>query len=758
MLTFLGDSSQLDQVFARIPAQAAESMGAAATSVGQVGTAFEGVNFELDATASNVPFCGETIKDAMGVAGTSTREAQGEVMLLGELFGIHLPRHVSRFVAGLPEVSAALQGAFAATAVVFLVEALVKIIEKISDFANSAKEIEQAWEAVDKVQSGVFENLETNLIRAELKTAELTNNYMEALRLKLQLIDRTDLSALAGELQKIATAADAAFVKMDRNWFGKLLGMEGAEGAKKQFDDVGKAVTDALSVKTPESFSNAMKLVDTALAEAGAKVKTLEEAMAKFNAQREAAEAASAGHPVNVGLGPDPRTIESWQKLSTVLQDYKKDIEAAEKVEQDEKKNTNIEDRAAAAQRATKALNEEFKLYADIAKAHENLDKLVEKGADDVAKVQTSHLTQQLKEEESASKEELKLLNDRLKAAIASLDGEVKATEDAATRKELAYKRQFDRGLLSGKQYLAALKQLQDKELQDLTAILDRKEQLVILEAQNEAAKRGQILTAANAKELKGYIDLETQKMKYTDQFTARFEKDQESVVKATKLVKQAYTEEAQAFATATEAMITGQESFAQAMEASTLKMLANIAKHYAEIYIAKGIGNLADMNWGAAAGDFAAAAAFEVIGGALAGAGSNIGQAAKGAGTAASTATVTPSTSTAAAGVGPATVNVPKLFSGAIVTQPTLAMIGDREGGGSRAEGVFPLGDPRAKQALMDAFGINGGTATNHNYYINGMISTTDLTRLTRVISRGANTGRVRMSVTNSNRITRRT
>jgi hypothetical protein len=85
--------------------------------------------------------------------------------------------------------------------------------------------------------------------------------------------------------------------------------------------------------------------------------------------------------------------------------------------------------------------------------------------------------------------------------------------------------------------------------------------------------------------------------------------------------------------------------------------------------------------------------------------------------------------------------------------------MIGDRQDGGSQAEGVFPLGDPRAKQALMDAFGLGTGSGSvNHNYYINGMISTTDLTRLTRVISRGANTGRVRMSVTNSNRVTRRT
>jgi hypothetical protein len=126
------------------------------------------------------------------------------------------------------------------------------------------------------------------------------------------------------------------------------------------------------------------------------------------------------------------------------------------------------------------------------------------------------------------------------------------------------------------------------------------------------------------------------------------------------------------------------------------------------------------------------------------------------------SAASATSTTSTAAAGttatanpIGGA--NVARLFSGAIVTQPTYAIVGDRQGGGSQTEGVFPLGDPRARQALVDAFGLGGGGGTIHNWNVQGMISTTDLVKLSRTITRGTQTGRLRVSVSNSGRVTRR-
>jgi hypothetical protein len=136
-LTFLGDTTNLDQACARLPGQVDESMSAAADSVGQVGDALKDVSYELDYTAANANYAGGEIQEAMHKASTSTAEARGEVALLGEMFGVHLPRHVRGFVAELPGVGEALNAAFAATAVFFLLEALVQGTEKLSNFIGS---------------------------------------------------------------------------------------------------------------------------------------------------------------------------------------------------------------------------------------------------------------------------------------------------------------------------------------------------------------------------------------------------------------------------------------------------------------------------------------------------------------------------------------------------------------------------------------------------------------------------------------------
>ena len=54
--------------------------------------------------------------------------------MLGEEFGIRLPRHVSNFVAELPGVGEAMSAAFSATAVLFIAQALVQASDKLSNF------------------------------------------------------------------------------------------------------------------------------------------------------------------------------------------------------------------------------------------------------------------------------------------------------------------------------------------------------------------------------------------------------------------------------------------------------------------------------------------------------------------------------------------------------------------------------------------------------------------------------------------------
>lgn len=95
------------------------------------------------------------------------------------------------------------------------------------------------------------------------------------------------------------------------------------------------------------------------------------------------------------------------------------------------------------------------------------------------------------------------------------------------------------------------------------------------------------------------------------------------------------------------------------------------------------------------------------------------------------------------------------------MVTHQTLAIVGDAPGGGSQREAVIPLDDSGVMRQIAQAFakasGEGSGGGIVNNFRIGGMISTTDLTRVARMITRGAQTGRLRMSVSNSNRVTRK-
>lgn len=99
VLKFLGDSSQLDTKFAEVGPNAAKAMEPAA----------------------------EAVEDAGERMSYSMREAQGSVMLLGEEVGVRLPRHVSRFIATLPGVGEAMSAAFSGVAIMFVIEAMVKL-------------------------------------------------------------------------------------------------------------------------------------------------------------------------------------------------------------------------------------------------------------------------------------------------------------------------------------------------------------------------------------------------------------------------------------------------------------------------------------------------------------------------------------------------------------------------------------------------------------------------------------------------------
>ena len=109
VLRFLGDSTQLDTKFDEVGPNAEKAFNPAAEVVEEAGQRMQ----------------------------FSMREARGEVRLLGEEFGIRMPRHVSNFIAELPGVGQAMSAAFSATAVLFIAQALVQATDKLSNFIGN---------------------------------------------------------------------------------------------------------------------------------------------------------------------------------------------------------------------------------------------------------------------------------------------------------------------------------------------------------------------------------------------------------------------------------------------------------------------------------------------------------------------------------------------------------------------------------------------------------------------------------------------
>lgn len=122
VLRFIGDSSQLDTKFDEVEPNAEKAFGKAADAV-EEGTG--------------------RMKSSMG-------EARGEAALLGEAFGIHLPRHVRSFIAELPGVGKALSAAFSATAILFVANALVELSKKLSEGLAEFIYAKSVWEETTK--------------------------------------------------------------------------------------------------------------------------------------------------------------------------------------------------------------------------------------------------------------------------------------------------------------------------------------------------------------------------------------------------------------------------------------------------------------------------------------------------------------------------------------------------------------------------------------------------------------------------------
>jgi hypothetical protein len=150
-----------------------------------------------------------------GEVGGSMRESREGVMLLGEQFGVHLPRALSSFIAGLGPVGAAMETAFPFLAIAALAAILIEHLEKMHEAGIKLTDDQMSF---GTSVNNTFNALDAKLLSSQLKTDELRNNHMGALRLQLEQIDHTSLEELVHSFEEVAKSADVVMKDLQGHW------------------------------------------------------------------------------------------------------------------------------------------------------------------------------------------------------------------------------------------------------------------------------------------------------------------------------------------------------------------------------------------------------------------------------------------------------------------------------------------------------------------------------------------------------------
>ena len=164
--------------------------------------------------------------------GGSMMEARHGVMLLGEEFGIHLPRALTSFIASIGPVGAAMEAAFPFLAIAvgatLLIEALVKMHEA------GEKVTEDQLKLATAVQNA-FNALDQKILQAGIRADELRGDHLAALKKQLELINDQSMTELVKAFGEVAKAADIVFADLKSHWYTLGIGATGAKHAMEGF-------------------------------------------------------------------------------------------------------------------------------------------------------------------------------------------------------------------------------------------------------------------------------------------------------------------------------------------------------------------------------------------------------------------------------------------------------------------------------------------------------------------------------------------
>lgn len=715
VLTFLGDTTQLDLAFDKVEQETQQKLEPTNVVLKEVAGNWQFTGQAATTAGAEAEVAGDEMVDAAERSAKATREARGEAGLLGEAFGVHLPRHVRSFIAELPGVSEALSAAFAATAILFIIQAVVELTNKITEFVSSHFIFTESMKAATAAiilnnvellkQADAYKQAKDQVENFGKTTEELANDKLTKLN---ESLDKTK--------ERFREVSDNLYGARNGNLLGftpeKIAEFENeknllAASSKALEEQITAAelaqqkIREDNYVKHQQSVINIHKTATEAIinlqeAQSKAAVSGDQDAQSKIFA----IEQASDERRLNAKV--------SFLQKELALEQQFGGKDNADKVAKIEADIQNVREEYAT------------KYFTLLAKEKEELKKTLDGMAADARATQP-----QIEIVVPEAVQRILQMRGAAQALGITLRSDLVAALDLATRARKAF---TDAG---GKDE-AALRAF-DKDIKDAQKNVDNYgKSLDRLKLKGETTFRGL------QQDLKQGVDV-THELGVAGQ--------------------QAFDQMSKGVESAIASAILGQKNFGKALEEATAQALAQLASQAlvkSLFYTAEGFAALAGFAYGPAAQYFEAAGIMAAVGTAAGLAGHALSGGGGGSGSAQTGQTQSSMSNTSnQAGGRAATGGVQQFGDGALVSKPTLAMIGERAG---ETEAVLPLDHPASLKKIGDAMAAAGAGGGRHMHvHVKGLVSPDHLSKVIGQIDKKVRTGGASLHSSNSFRITRR-
>jgi len=716
VLTFLGDTTQLDLAFDKVEQGTQGSLEPANQKLKEVAGNWQFTGQAASTAGDQAIVAGEEMEAGAELGARSLREAKGEAALLGEQFGVHLPRHVRTFIAELPGVGEALSAAFSATAILFVIQAIVELTKKVTDFvgehfifteemkASTAEivknnvELSKQSEAFEKAKESIENFGKTQQELADEKVAKLSKAITDQGAVLRQAQDN-----LYGYRNGLLELSEA---KVRENQNQVTLSAQTLKALNEQLEQAQleqQKVEEENLVKHRLSVINLYKTTTTAI----------------LNLQEQQLKTSVAG---------TQGAQDAIYQIEQTYADKRYQVQRAALERQ-----LALEKQFGAKDNADKLaqLNAELdKLdaehtqhyFAELQKQKEALDKTLKEMAADVKAAPPIEIV---------LPENVKKILD-MRAAAQALGITLRSDLAAALDTARKAKEQF---LASGGKDVAEIKQFDDK----------------IKEAQKNLDHFGQSYDKLRLKSettWKGLIQDLRQGVQVTHELGAAGE--------------QAFNQMAAGLQSAIASAILGEKNFGKALEEATAQALAQLSAQAlvkALFYTAEGFAALASLNYSGAAQYFEAAGVMAAVGGAAGIAGAALHGGSGGGNSSSNYQTQNSvSNTTSQAGGRTLAVAVQKFGSGGLVSSPVLGVVGE-DTARSGPEVVAGLNDRETWQKIAKAIQphVAGTGGAGINVHVKGLVSPDNLSKVIGQINRRVSRGQSHLQASSTFRITRR-